>query len=483
MEDKLDVCDDELEKKKEEWKVKQAKDAEDYYYKEIFPLVKKNFELCTCSTYQNKYENLIISLGLSFEPLVLTITALKPEKILFLHTRDSNKNLDKVIELTGLSPSQYITEEIIKDDPADIYRTLKKVYVNRWKSPDKTVIDFTGGTKAMSAGMAMAGAYFKIDLIYVASEYDSKMRKPVPGTEELKIVEDPYKVFGDLEKEKGIALFNRNDFVSAGKIFSELERRVAERDYAFYKSLSNIYYLWDCMSFHECIEKFEELFSAINSWKPIEKDLEAYKYYNALHQQYELIKPLEAISLNDKNDECKYIKDKNFYVPLIFSIYANALRRGKEGKYDVAILLLYRVLELIAQVRLASYEFNVSSPDYSVFSKSEEELLSEMNENIKPFKNFREYGDLPRSNMALFDAYVLIKAIGDKLMENIKIKLIYFKVQLRNKSIFAHGFKILQDKDFNNFHEIVKRILTSFCEINDIDFENTYKNYEFIELC
>jgi len=61
------------------------------------------------------------------------------------------ENLDKVIELTGLLPSQYIAEEIVKDSPIEIYKILKGVYVDKWGKPDKTAIDFTGGTKAMSA--------------------------------------------------------------------------------------------------------------------------------------------------------------------------------------------------------------------------------------------------------------------------------------------------------------------------------------------
>lgn len=486
LKEELKLTEEEIERllkeKTEIWETMQAKNAEEYYYNEIFPLVVDKFRLSISDEIQGKYENLILSLGMSFEPLVLTITALKPKRVLFLYTEDSLKNLDEVIKWTNLLPSQYIAEEIVKDDPVDIYRVLKKVYVDRWGCPDKTAIDFTGGTKSMSAGIAMAGAYFKIDLVYVASDYNNKMRKPKPGTEKLKFVEDPYHVFGDLEKGKAIALFNKNEFVSAYNIFSDLEDRVADRDYIFYKLLSNIYRLWDCLFFDECIREFEKLFNTMKAWRYVEKDLAAYKYYDALFNQYKLIKPLESVNLNDKNEEWKYITNKDLYTPIIFSIYTNALRRSDEGKYDVAILLLYRILELIAQVRLAKYGFNVSSPDYLVFSVDERELLSRMNENVKSFKNFRIYAELPQNNIALFDAYVLIKAIGDELMEGINIGLIYSNVQLRNKSIFAHGFGMLSNKDFEKFYETVKRIFTRFCEIEGIDFESVCNDYKFIQL-
>lgn len=38
---------------------------------------------------------------------------------------------------------------------------------------------------------------------------------------------------------------------------------------------------------------------------------------------------------------------------LLGSLYANALRREAQGRYDVAALLLYRCLELMSQRRLA----------------------------------------------------------------------------------------------------------------------------------
>ncbi|MGF7399151.1 TIGR02710 family CRISPR-associated CARF protein [Thermoanaerobacterium thermosaccharolyticum] len=486
MKDELKLSNDKIEsllnEKAKIWETMQAKRAEEYYYDEIFPLVVNKFHLSINNEFYGKYENLILSLGMSFEPLVLTIKALKPKRVLFLYTEDSLKNLDEVIKWTNLLPSQYVAEEIVKDDPVDIYRVLKKVYVDRWGSPVKTAIDFTGGTKSMSAGIAMAGAYFKIDLIYVASEYNSKMRKPKPGTEELKFVEDPYHVFGDLEKDKAIALFNKNEFVSAYNIFSDLEERVADRDYIFYKLLSNIYRLWDCLYFNECIKEFEKLFSILKAWRYVEKDLAAYKYYETLYNQYRLIKPLESINLNDKNEEWEYITNKELYIPLMFSIYTNALRRSEEGKNDVAILLLYRVLELIAQVRLAKNGFNVSLPDYSVFNIDKHELLSRMNENIKHFKNFKTYAELPNNSIALFDAYVILKAIEDELMEGINIGMIYSNVKLRNKSIFAHGFGILSNNDFDKFHEIVRKIFIRFCDLENINFESICGNYKFILL-
>ncbi|MDK2814890.1 MAG: hypothetical protein PWP18_803, partial [Thermoanaerobacter sp.] len=37
-------------------------------------------------------------------------------------------------------------------------------------------------------------------------------------------------------------------------------------------------------------------------------------------------------------------------------------------------------------------------------------------------------------------------------------------------------------KDFNDFHETVKKILIRFCEIERIEFEKVCKDYKFVLL-
>ena len=92
-------------------------------------------------------------------------------------------------------------------DPLDIYKEIKQIYI-KWNKPEKIYIDFTGGTKAMSASVALAGAMIDVQLIYIGSDdYLVDFRKPNPGSENLIYVENPIAVFGDMEIE------NRRTFV------------------------------------------------------------------------------------------------------------------------------------------------------------------------------------------------------------------------------------------------------------------------------
>ena len=90
---------------------------------------------------------------------------------------------------------------VSETEPMDIYREIKKAYIE-WGKPEKLHIDITGGTKAMSAAAAMAGAVIDIQLIYVGSNhYLPDFRKPCPGSETLFYIANPLSVFGDLEIE------------------------------------------------------------------------------------------------------------------------------------------------------------------------------------------------------------------------------------------------------------------------------------------
>lgn len=84
------------------------------------------------------------------------------------------------------------------------------------EQPEKIYIDFTGGTKAMSAAAAMAGALINVQLVYVGTnDYLKDFRKPNPGSETLFFITNPLAIFGDLEIEKAFTLFRQYNYAEA----------------------------------------------------------------------------------------------------------------------------------------------------------------------------------------------------------------------------------------------------------------------------
>lgn len=97
----------------------------------------------------------------------------------------------------------------------DIYREIKQAYLT-WGRPEKLYIDFTGGTKAMSVAAAMAAAMVDVQMVYIGTDqYLPDFRKPYPGSECLYYIENPLTVFGDLEVERAMVLFDKANFSGA----------------------------------------------------------------------------------------------------------------------------------------------------------------------------------------------------------------------------------------------------------------------------
>lgn len=69
----------------------------------------------------------------------------------------------------------------------------------------------------------------------------------------------------------------------------------------------------------------------------------------------------------------------------MFTMYSNACLREQQEKYDMATLLLYRLLEMIEQRRLALYGLYVSKMDYGniKFRSAEQLSLNELESSKK----------------------------------------------------------------------------------------------------
>lgn len=154
----------------EKWKAlerktdKQREKAENFYETKLMKLIEEEFVTNNSSKVYEKVEYLIMSVGTSYEPLVLDIQLLQPGRILFLYTEKTECILDKVVKYCGLDAVRYSKREVNGTDPLDIYREIKAAYL-KWDRTDKMYIDFTGGTKSMSAAAAMAGAVISVQLI------------------------------------------------------------------------------------------------------------------------------------------------------------------------------------------------------------------------------------------------------------------------------------------------------------------------------
>ncbi len=179
----------------------EQKKTEKYYFEKIFPLTLKLFQQKERPKlqYQDLY-GLILTVGTSPEPLILSISACRPERVLFLHTQETEPYIDVIMEHTGLKISQIDKRKVEGVDSLSIYRMALEIWES-WGRRKNIAVDITGGTKSMTGGLAMAGALMGFQLLYVATDdFIPERRRPRPGSEYLVTLPNPYEVFGTIQR-------------------------------------------------------------------------------------------------------------------------------------------------------------------------------------------------------------------------------------------------------------------------------------------
>lgn len=461
--------------------------AEEYYKTELMPLIIDYFIQENTRKIKESCDAMVLTLGTSYEPLVLSISILKPKKVLILYTDKSHHLLDDVIEFTKLRPSQYVAANVDAENPLQLYQIIKDVY-EKWERPKNIYVDFTGGTKSMAAGCAMAGSAIGAKLIYISGNFLPDLRKPEPGSEKLCYIDDPYAVFGDLEREQAISLFNKMDYVSAYRIFKELEQRVpGTKEYSALKYISKAYNAWDSLDISAAAENLLKCCEIIATEGKLEKSFILSSHIKKLEEQLKAIKVLEKIHCSEEAMKDKSIIFNNIGY-LIANLYHNAMRREKQDKYEMASLLLYRILEIVEQKRLWNYGVDTSDADFNKLCEDEKVLLENANKIIRKLKRFSEWKQLDKK-VSLLAGFIILAVVGDEIIKTKKpgkesdgINRLRSKVEARNNSIFAHGYEFIDREKYMEFKKVVEDYVNLLCSIEGIKKDELFSICEFIKL-
>lgn len=482
----------------------QREKAERYYEKNLMQPIIENYIERNLEKVDENVDYLILSVGTSYEPLILNISLLKPRKILFLYTKETETILNKIVNYLKLEVTDYDKSLVDSTDSLTVYQKIKQVYIS-WDKPEKVYIDFTGGTKTMSAAAALAGSLINVQLVYVGTEkYLRDFRKPEPGSENLYFIDNPIEVFGDIELEKIFALIERHNYAGAAGKLNKLKESIPDplnrQQINFVYLLIKAYEHWDALEFQPACELMNQLLKELDRDYCVHKKIIMMDFRVTLRNQLKILEYLDKIpELVYQKKQRSILTNRSIIISLMFTMYENALRREKEEKYDMATLLLYRLLEMIEQRRLITYGIYISHPEYENinFSKASKEyqqlqikeqlqLLKEKNQNLKKELFSRVDRDYLPAPIALLDGYILLAALGDGILmvrdgiPSNMLKRIRSMVSLRNNSIFAHGLGPVGEKDFKKFRDFVEELFKHFCEIEEIEFVKSEKNYNFL---
>jgi hypothetical protein len=344
-----------------------------------------------------------------------------PTKTIFILTAESEKDtLPLILEKTSLSPNDFKTKclksmddiEVIYDECVEL---IKELLSDGFDEKD-IVVDFTSGTKAMSAGLAIAAATMDIENF----SYISGIRvggKVAKGTERI-IPIRANKILVDSKLKVVHNLFNNYQFDACLNILQDLRNKFGAPE------------------LQEKFKDYEKVCYAFSKWDKFDHIEAKKKLVVTCKLDINLDNNIEFLN------ELVSSEDKIYY---IVDLLANAERRGEEGKYDDAVARLYRIMELIAQYRLQSnFGVETSNVDLKKTPSISREWLLES----KNFDGMIQIG--------LQNDYRLLKDFSDELgikfFDNEQLKSY---LGTRNSSILAHGMTPVKESHYNKLFEIV----------------------------
>ncbi len=366
-----------------------------------------------------------------------SIHKIYPDYIVFFASEISKNVIEHVKELFEADDDEFIEGqdyEIILLEQVDNFNSCFEAFEQKiWQldvfSEDKfeIIMDYTSGTRTMSAAMACCGMFYSKDLITVSG--DNKNGIVTPGTESIQY-QNLYKVYDKFALMRIRNYFNANRFYTASEILENIVDENINKENLL--NLVKAYYAWDNMDFIVAYDYLTKVNLDGFELSEIKDDLKVN------------LKALGAIVRSPHENL------KNCYI--LASLINNSIRRAEEYKYDDAIARLYRAFELIAQIRLSTYRLISSDLDIDV--------LLEKNVNQEFIDSLEKTRVDGKIKIGLIKDFEVLAELGDDLglyfaenrnkINNLTIK--------RNNSILAHGLESLDKEDFDQFEELVENL-------------------------
>ncbi len=301
-------------------------------------------------------------------------------------------------------------------------------------TPSDIVVDFTRGTKAMSAALVLAAVGRNIPVLrYVHSEQRDERGMVVPGAEKIGEI----RTILATERRRldlAAALMRRGDFVAVIELLPDLDGPFAELlpeelrvEAAALRAAAQIYAAWDRLDYKasaDAMERCGPTAAKAGSFAPTREMGEW------LHR------------LAQKSDQSDHAAMAAYLRALACDLLANAERRLRDRHFEDVLVRSYRVLELIGQIRLfdRGYDSAALPPDDAEVKKFRAKLEKKGEHGFGVNKRGRNKGTLtaPRELAAR-----LLKRLGDPLASGLlgfDKKREVVKVGNRNSSLLIHGF-------------------------------------------
>lgn len=452
---------------------------------------------------------LIVSLGNSPEPIVNCINSLRPDRVVFFCSEFSQQHVPEIVQsvllrsfdqehdLVVLRQDMGVTSqgEVINElDRLDtVYErafTMIQSVQSKAASSNQQIeitVDYTGGTKTMTAGLAMAAidaGGIKLSLTSVDRSQglpslsgDRKASKLIEDLRSqahdvLSLKERPNECTRLARKAKEIIKIydQKPDFVSDAIPVSTAAIHLRR---LFAAELPSLLSKYDYNAANYAIGRVRRLpdrdrqasaqLSALGFWTDAFDAWDAFnhsaalKYFDRLHKersadqatveywQKQLQRILSSRAVVDPSPESRdWPRNLGHGFEAVEDLCLNAQRRAEQRRFDDGVGRLYRAMELLAQIELKK-TFSLSTSNIEIDS-----LPGDIQEE---YRRKLELSGKKKLEIGLTDSFDLLAKLGSSMGLNWKAKRgeLVNSLKTRNTSLFAHGFTTVDHKGWNGF--------------------------------
>lgn len=410
--------------------LEQRRQADEFYDDMLLPLVEKDYLKRNQGKVYEKAECFIASVGTSYEPIVLNVKLFSPEKILFLHTEQTESTLNKIVKYCELEADRYEKRKVGETNPLAVFGDLEI---------EKAFVLFEKHN--------YAGAQEKL----------AELKESIPDPDIRQQLNFAYLL------AKVYEAWDALDFVPAYENLALLNRQL-RRDRGTHQEFL-------MMDFCGHLERQQEILSYLNDIPALVKEKKS------MH----ILKTKNVIGAlmftMCQNGMIRKQQEKYDMATLLFYRLLEMIEQRRLAQYNL----------FVSKMEYREIKYNMkNTPEFDGLSMDEQyHLLKQKVMDIKMKVFGKGNGYLPEQ-VSLLEGFILLYALGDPIVSDKggnginQLKRIRAMVFLRNNSIFAHGLGPVGIRDFERFQQFVMELFKGFCKIEKINYDEYQEDMAWV---
>jgi CRISPR-associated protein (TIGR02710 family) len=401
------------------------------------------------NTAEPKVRAVLASVGGTPDPLLKVLRHYQPEHVWFFCSPDSRATAEAVHALLEWRPLARYIEVERYEELGPCYRELRRRIPEILREarvlPEEVLVDYTGGTKTMSAALVLAGIESFHRFGYVGGHQRDRqgLGAVIPGTEKRVEQCNPWHELAVRELEKVKELWDHHLFEPAADILEQTAPKVPKRRrFEAFASLARGLAARHRLDFSNANS---HLHTALGRLEPVYEGQEDH----GLIAWARLCKEICEACTEPANEEL-----------LLRELLDNALRTASQCRYEDAAARLYRAMELQGQIWLKT-----ATGGLIVHGHCSAGEWSRLPEPLKaqPFCQPGEDGNVKLSLEQVFRALAVLdhpqaRVVVADLDQGRKSRW-RTATEKRNAGILAHGVKPVGKDGFEEMKALASEFL------------------------